>query len=78
MDKYRVVWMHAHGRDYMVNDGWPVIAEDYMQWVVESNFADGMPAWDKVLTSRIHRGACAVSPDRCRFLYEQKFLHTPQ
>lgn len=35
-------------RDYMVKDGWPVIAEDFKQWVVEGNFVDGMPAWDKV------------------------------
>lgn len=39
-------------RDYMVNDGWPVIAEDYSQWVVEDNFCDGMPAWDKVWLRR--------------------------
>lgn len=32
----------------MVKDGWPVIAEDFKQWVVEDNFCDGMPAWDKV------------------------------
>lgn len=32
----------------MVKDGWPVIAEDFKQWVVEGNFVDGMPAWDKV------------------------------
>ncbi|CAM9946560.1 unnamed protein product [Ectocarpus sp. 12 AP-2014] len=35
-------------RDYMVNDAWPVIAEDFSQWVIEDNFCDGMPAWDKV------------------------------
>ncbi|CAM9594435.1 unnamed protein product [Ectocarpus fasciculatus] len=34
-------------RDYMVNDAWPVIAEDFSQWVIEDNFCDGMPAWDK-------------------------------
>lgn len=32
----------------MVKDGWPVIAEDFKQWVVEGNFCNGMPAWDKV------------------------------
>lgn len=32
----------------MVKDSWPVIAEDFSQWVVEDNFCDGMPAWDKV------------------------------
>ncbi|CAM9230963.1 unnamed protein product, partial [Laminaria digitata] len=35
-------------RDYMVKDSWPVIAEDFSQWVVEDNFCNGMPAWDKV------------------------------
>lgn len=36
----------------MVKDGWPVIAEDFSQWVVEDNFCDGMPAWDKVRAIR--------------------------
>nr|AGN55416.1 mannitol dehydrogenase [Saccharina japonica] len=35
-------------RDYMVKDSWPVIAEDFSQWVVEDNFCNGMPEWDKV------------------------------
>ena len=35
-------------RDYMVKDGWPVIAEDFSQWVVEDSFCNGKPAWDKV------------------------------
>lgn len=35
----------------MVKDGWPVIAEDFKQWVIEGKFADGMPAWDKVSTT---------------------------
>lgn len=32
----------------MVKDSWPVIAEDFKQWVVEDNFCNGMPAWDQV------------------------------
>lgn len=40
-------------RDYMVKDGWPVIAEDYMQWVIEAHFSDGMPAWDKVFIRHV-------------------------
>lgn len=32
----------------MVKDSWPVIAEDFSQWVVEDNFCNGKPAWDKV------------------------------
>ncbi|CAM9198775.1 unnamed protein product [Phaeothamnion confervicola] len=35
-------------RDYMVRDGWPVIAEDFSQWVVEDNFCFGCPDWDQV------------------------------
>jgi mannitol 2-dehydrogenase len=33
----------------MVLDEWPVIAEDFNQWVVEDNFCCGCPDWDKVL-----------------------------
>ena len=32
----------------MVKDSWPVIAEDFSQWVIEDNFCNGMPEWDKV------------------------------
>lgn len=35
----------------MVKDSWPVIAEDFSQWVVEDNFCNGKPAWDKVIAS---------------------------
>lgn len=42
------LFLGQHNRDYMVNDAWPVIAEDFSQWVIEDNFCDGMPAWDKV------------------------------
>jgi hypothetical protein len=34
----------------MVLDEWPVIAEDFNQWVVEDNFCCGCPDWDKVCT----------------------------
>jgi hypothetical protein len=34
----------------MVLDEWPVIAEDFNQWVVEDNFCCGCPDWDKVYT----------------------------
>lgn len=44
------MYEHAcwYARDYMVKDGWPVIAEDFKQWVIEGHFSDGMPGWDKV------------------------------
>ncbi|KAG5191058.1 mannitol dehydrogenase rossman domain family [Tribonema minus] len=35
-------------RDHLILDGWPVIAEDFMQWVVENDFCLGCPEWDKV------------------------------
>jgi mannitol 2-dehydrogenase len=30
-----------------VDDEWPVIAEGYMQWVIEDKFLYGRPAWEK-------------------------------
>ena len=56
-------------RDYMVNDGWPVIAEDFSQWVIESNFCNEMPAWDKVWFGMVRCGEgerylCTVVGDR--------------
>lgn len=29
-------------------DGWPVVTEDFIQWVLEDNFASGRPAYEKV------------------------------
>ena len=29
-----------------VDDEWPVIAESYMQWVIEDKFTLGRPAWE--------------------------------
>ncbi len=29
-------------------DRWPVFAETFIQWVIEDDFADGRPAWEKV------------------------------
>eukprot|EP00238_Polyblepharides_amylifera_P002005 CAMPEP_0196585382 /NCGR_PEP_ID=MMETSP1081-20130531/50433_1 /TAXON_ID=36882 /ORGANISM="Pyramimonas amylifera, Strain CCMP720" /LENGTH=1314 /DNA_ID=CAMNT_0041906905 /DNA_START=249 /DNA_END=4193 /DNA_ORIENTATION=- len=32
---------------YGIEDAWPVVAEDFMQWVVEDNFVDGCrPPWE--------------------------------
>ncbi len=31
-----------------VTDAWPVFSETFSQWVIEDDFADGRPAWDKV------------------------------
>src|SRR5699024_5953216 len=30
------------------DDAWPVVCEDFTQWVLEDNFAAGRPAFDKV------------------------------
>ncbi len=35
---------HDHG----VTDGWPVVCEDFVQWVLEDNFVDGRPDYQKV------------------------------
>lgn len=40
-------------RDYLRNefgieDRWPVVCEDFIQWFVEENFSDGRPAWEEV------------------------------
>ncbi len=38
-----------HLRDrYGVVDRWPVVAEDFLQWVVEDRFVQGRPAWEAV------------------------------
>jgi mannitol 2-dehydrogenase len=35
-------------RRYGVEDAWPVFSETFTQWVIEDNFADGRPDWDRV------------------------------
>ena len=35
-------------RVYALNDRWPVVAEPYLQWVVEDTFAAGRPPWEDV------------------------------
>ena len=38
-----------HLRDrYGLADRWPVVAEDFLQWVVEDRFVQGRPAWEEV------------------------------
>ena len=32
--------------EYGVKDGWPVVAEPFLQWVIEDNFANGRPNWE--------------------------------
>lgn len=34
---------------YLIDDAWPVVAEDFMQWVIEDNFVDDCrPPWEQV------------------------------
>ncbi len=35
-------------RRHGVEDAWPVFSETFTQWVIEDNFADGRPDWDRV------------------------------
>jgi mannitol 2-dehydrogenase len=40
-----------------VDDGWPVVCEQFRQWVVEDRFAAGRPRWEDVgalFTDRVH------------------------
>lgn len=40
-----------------LDDGWPVVAEPFRQWVIEDAFAAGRPAWEDdgaLITDRVH------------------------
>ncbi len=32
---------------FQIEDAWPVVCEDYIQWVLEDNFCNGRPEWEK-------------------------------
>ena len=52
-DEHRALVRERFG----VDDGWPVVCEPFMQWVVEDRFALGRPAWERVgaqLVSDVH------------------------
>jgi len=34
--------------DYGIEDAWPVVSEDFVQWVLEDEFPTGRPAWEEV------------------------------
>ncbi|MFY0715312.1 mannitol dehydrogenase family protein [Seonamhaeicola sp. NFXS20] len=34
--------------EFLIEDQWPVVCESFSQWVIEDNFFDEKPAWDKV------------------------------
>jgi mannitol 2-dehydrogenase len=41
---HRLQLADRHG----VDDAWPVVCEPFVQWVLEDNFVNGRPAWEKV------------------------------
>jgi len=43
-DEHRALVRERIGLD----DGWPVVCEPFMQWVIEDRFALGRPAWERV------------------------------
>ena len=34
--------------EFLVDDQWPVFCEPFIQWVIEDNFSEGRPEWEKV------------------------------
>ena len=34
--------------EFLVDDQWPVVCEPFIQWVIEDNFSEGRPEWEKV------------------------------
>jgi len=44
---------------YHIEDAWPVVAEDYMQWVIEDKFVDGCrPTYEVGIHRHIPRPSC--------------------
>jgi mannitol 2-dehydrogenase len=37
-----------------IDDGWPVTTEPFKQWVIEDQFTQGRPAWEKVGAQLVH------------------------
>ncbi len=35
-------------KNYQIRDAWPVVTEDFYQWIIEDDFKAGRPPWDKV------------------------------
>lgn len=38
-------WLKTH---YGLEDGWPVVCEPFTQWVLEDDFCNGRPEWERV------------------------------
>ena len=39
--------------EYGVEDAWPVIAEPFLQWVIEDTFVVGRPRWELAMPSDV-------------------------
>jgi mannitol 2-dehydrogenase len=50
VDRITPVTTDAHremlGREFGVEDAWPVITEPFRQWILEDRFPEGRPAWE--------------------------------
>lgn len=40
--------LHTVQTQFKIEDGWPVVCEPFIQWVIEDNFATGRPHWERV------------------------------
>ncbi len=34
--------------EFEIDDGWPVVCEPFIQWIIEDDFANGRPEWESV------------------------------
>lgn len=52
VDRITPMTSDAHRRQLRdktgIEDAWPVVAEPYIQWVIEDNFSNGRPEWETV------------------------------
>merc|ERR1712050_741245 len=53
-DEHRDALRREHG----IDDGWPIVCEDFIQWVIEDRFPGGRPPWECVLG-----GTCLMVKD---------------
>ena len=41
-------WIGSRQRHLDLDDAWPVTCEPICQWIIEDNFSNGRPEWEKV------------------------------
>lgn len=67
VDRITPVTVASHksllSQEFKIDDAWPVVCEDFHQWVIEDDFPLGRPAWQSV-------GALIVSVDKGIDSYE--------